>query len=474
LSFASLIFLFFAPVVFILYCMLPSRSRWILLLGASYTFYAYWDWRYLPLLFGSTFIDYFCAHRMAKYESKQHKRPWLWLSLVVNLGVLFGFKYWNFVGSNFNALLGVNIELHNLLLPLGVSFYTLQTLSYSFDIYLGKVKPENHFGYFCLFVCFFPQLVAGPIERSRSLLPQLKSLRLATIYEFRYGLMLIVWGFFLKLVVADNMTRFINSIYFNETVFAFWLYWLAGGLVIIKIYCDFMAYSEIARGLAMLFGVRLTINFQRPLLATSLRNYWKRWHISLTRWIVDYIHVPLVNKFSSDFTRFFVSIFSMCIVGFWHGASWNFFIFGLFNGVVLVLWRPIARFFQRKLDLSLSMRQWTGWAATVLVSSINGSMFYIIDTTTLHTVLSHMFDFNSSFTFVWPSGLHGKLQLLKAFIGFILLACYSLIAEYSGVELIDLLARRNSIYRWSSALVLLLLILLFGNFISEEFVYFKF
>lgn len=333
---------------------MPQRYRWVLMLLASYTFYAYWDWRYIPLLFASSFIDYFFALKMGEKERKFARRPYLYISLLVNLGILFGFKYWDFIGSNVSSLLSVDFELYNLLLPLGLSFYTLQTLSYTFDVYLGKIKPERHLGIFCLYVSFFPQLVAGPIERSRALLPQLKSLSLPTLYQFRYGLLLIVWGFFIKLVIADNLTASINSVYFGEAHFSSWIYWLIGALVILKIYCDFMAYSEIARGVGLLFGVKLTLNFRRPLFATNLRGFWQRWHISLTRWVGDYIQIPLLRRYSTEPLRSVVTIITLMIIGLWHGASWNFIIFGLFHGnfiifglfhgLVMVLWNPISKF----------------------------------------------------------------------------------------------------------------------------------
>ncbi len=280
---------------------------------------------------------------MGREENKSARKPYLWISLTINLGILFCFKYWNFIGSNASLLFSVEFELHDLLLPLGLSFYTLQTLSYIFDVYLGKIKPERHLGLFCLYVSFFPQLVAGPIERSRTLLPQLKSLGLPTLYQFRYGLLLIAWGFFIKLVIADNLSASINSVYFGDEHFSFWVYWVIGGLVTLKIYCDFMAYSEIARGVGMLFGVKLTLNFRRPLFATNLRAFWQRWHISLTRWIGDYIQIPLLRRYPTQPHRSIVTIITLVIIGFWHGASWNFILFGLFHGVVMVLWSLMAK-----------------------------------------------------------------------------------------------------------------------------------
>ncbi len=475
LSFVSITFLFFFPIVFLLYCAVPTRFKYLLLLGASYLFYSYWDWRYLPLLLVSTLIDYYCAQKMGECKTRKQRKPWLWLTLTINLGLLFTFKYWNFIGYNFNILFDGNIELHHLLLPLGLSFYTLQTLSYSFDVYLEKVKPERHFGYFCLYVSFFPQLVAGPIERSRKLLPQLKSLRIATIYEFRYGLLLMLWGFFLKLVIGDNLTAFINSIYFTDTIFPAWVYWLVGGLVTFKIYCDFMAYSEIARGLALLFGVKLMLNFRRPLLATNLRGFWQRWHISLTHWIGDYIQIPLLQRFKSYHARSLITVFTLCIIGLWHGASWNFILFGLFHGLMTIIWIPISNLFKHKLKFTAFTRQCWGRIILALVLMFSAPMFYIADIDSLQTILMTMLNFETFFMAIPVLEWQIEIQFLtEALLGIILLTAYSFMAEYKQLELADKLAKGHSSVRWLSAMTVLLLIFVFGNFASESFIYFKF
>ncbi len=474
MTFVSLIFLLFFSCVFIIYCSLAGRFRWILLLGASYLFYSYWNWRYLPLLLGSTLVDYMCAIQMGKHETRQKRRIWLWLSLIVNLGVLFTFKYWNFVGENLNFLFQSNITLHHMLLPIGLSFYTLQTLGYSFDVYLGKEKPEQHLGFFSLYVCFFPQLVAGPIERSKNLLPQLKMLRLATIGEFRYGVLLIIWGFFLKLVIADNITLFIDSIFFSNVIFPFWLYWIAGALALIKIYCDFMGYSEIARGLAMLFGIKLTLNFRRPLFASTLREFWLRWHISLTRWIRDFIQIPMLKRFRSGSIRPFVTIFTLFVIGVWHGASWNFVLFGLLHGIILVIWSPLSNLFRQILPLSLAVRKQLGRVVLAMVLSLTVAIFYVSDSKVLFQVLTRMFDFHTSFMQASVLAINGTRPLLKALFGIIILLVYSSIGEFKEVEPAAYLVKSHSIYRWISVIIIFLLIIILGNFASENFVYFEF
>ncbi|WP_172605701.1 MBOAT family O-acyltransferase [Shewanella benthica] len=444
------------------------------MLLASYTFYAYWDWRYIPLLFASSFIDYFCALKMGREERKSARRPYLYISLLVNLGILFGFKYWDFIGSNVSSLLGVDFELYNLLLPLGLSFYTLQTLSYTFDVYLGKIKPERHLGLFCLYVSFFPQLVAGPIERSRALLPQLKSLSLPTLYQFRYGLLLIVWGFFIKLVIADNLTASINSVYFGEQSFSSWVYWLIGALVILKIYCDFMAYSEIARGVGLLFGVKLTLNFRRPLFATNLRGFWQRWHISLTRWVGDYIQIPLLRRYPTEPLRSVVTIITLMIIGLWHGASWNFILFGLFHGVVMVLWSPISKGITalcggRVIDSSVYPRM-----CLAIVLMFSAPMFYIQETSLLFSVLNSMLIPFNSFETSQLLIIKGKLMLVKASLGLVLLFLYGFYNEFKQLDFIEQVTMLTSYKRWGLSLLILSSILFLGNLVHEPFIYFEF
>ncbi|MCZ4336700.1 MBOAT family O-acyltransferase [Shewanella colwelliana] len=474
MSFVSIAFLVFLPLVFITYYFLPSKYRWALMLCVSYAFYAYWDWRYVPLLFISSVVDYFCALKMASQDNKTSRRPFLYLSLFVNLGILFSFKYWNFFGSNLQALLNVDVGFHHLLLPLGLSFYTLQTLSYTFDVYLGKIKAERHLGYFCLYVSFFPQLVAGPIERSRSLLPQLKALALPTLYQFRYGLLLIAWGFFVKLVIADNLTTSINSVYFSEQRFSFWLYWITGALVTLKVYCDFMAYSEIARGVALLFGVKLSVNFRRPLLATNLRSFWQRWHISLTRWIGDYIQIPLLRRFPAEPSRSFVTILTLVIIGFWHGASWNFILFGLFHGIAMVLWFPVANGLKVVLGRDANSFHIASRLSLVVVLMFSAPMFYIQDSSILHSVITNMLSIGVGDELLGSMDIKGKLMLVKAAFGAAILLCVSFYDEFKGHNCIQEVAIASSLKRWSLTLLVLLNILLFGNFVSEPFIYFEF
>ena len=443
------------------------------MLLVSYLFYAYWGWQYIPLLLGSSFVDYFCALKMGREENKSARKPYLWISLTINLGILFCFKYWNFIGTNANSLFSVEFELHDLLLPLGLSFYTLQTLSYIFDVYLGKIKPERHLGLFCLYVSFFPQLVAGPIERSRTLLPQIKSLTLPTLYQFRYGLLLIIWGFFIKLVIADNLSLIIQSVYFTEHQFSFWVYWMCGLLTTIKVYCDFMAYSEIARGVALLFGVNLSINFRRPLFAKNLRSFWQRWHISLTRWVGDYIQIPLMKRFPKQPQRSLVGVLSLILIGLWHGASWNFILFGLFHGIALVVWDPLAKFFS-KLPCIERYGAIGGRCSLLFIWIAHAPFFYIIDTTILFNILYKVYSTHLDSLIYDLTHLQGKLMLAKALFGMVFLVAYNYIAEYRKFDVIDFIATYKSVVRASLSLFVTVITLFLGNLASEPFIYFEF
>ena len=478
MSFASQVFWFFSLLVFATYLKTPDRHKWILMLVASYAFYGYWDWRYIPLLFLSTAVDYYCVHRMAAHATKAGRRPWLLATLIVNLGTLFFFKYWNFAGTNLDALFGLHVEVHALLLPLGISFYTFQTLSYSLDAYNGRLKPERHFGYFCVFVSFFPQLVAGPIERSQTLIPQLKALGVATREQFRLGVCLIVWGLFLKLVVADNLSDTINGIYFSDTDHAFTLYWLAGILVSLKIYCDFMAYSEIARGLASLFGVKLTINFRRPFLAADLHDFWQRWHVSLTRWIGVYMQLPLSRRYPKEPGRSLTTVATMTAIGLWHGASWNFVLFGLYHGILLALWTPVGNVLKE----GVRAPDWLGALFSRLLLGVvivtGSTMFYIADFDLMTRSLLALFDLSSlADTGGHVAGLAAtpfQFPLAKALVGVLLLTAFSLAAEYARYDVPTAVVATRSLNRWAVLGSVLLLTLVLGNFDVEDFIYFEF
>jgi D-alanyl-lipoteichoic acid acyltransferase DltB (MBOAT superfamily) len=329
-------FLLFLPIVFGLYWFVMRqnlKAQNVLLLFASYVFYGWWDWRFLGLIAFSTVVDFFVGIRVAKAFEKRMKNWWMAVSLLVNLGLLAYFKYANFfIESWIEAWGAMGVTMHastlKVILPVGISFYTFQTLSYSIDIYRGTLKPTRSFVNFAAFVSFFPQLVAGPIERASRLLPQIENKR-----EFKYeegvaGLRLILWGMFKKVVVADTCAIYANDIFANYTEYSGPTLMLGAVYFAFQIYGDFSGYSDIAIGTAKLFGIQLMTNFKTPYFSRDIAEFWRRWHISLSTWFRDYLYIPLggsrVGKWKAVRNVFIIFLVS----GFWHGANWTFIVWG--------------------------------------------------------------------------------------------------------------------------------------------------
>jgi len=362
--FNSIAFLVFFPVVVALYFTLPYRWRWIWLLAASYFFYMYWRVEYALLIFGSTVVDFFVAQKMAATVEKSKRMPWLMLSFATNLGLLFTFKYYGFFADS-AAIAASTVGMDfaapalNLLLPVGISFYTFQTLGYSIDVYRGQIEPERHFGRFALYVSFFPQLVAGPIERAGRLLPQLREDQ-----DFDYdraldGLQQMTRGMFKKVVVADRLAVYVNSVYADPGSFSGLQLIVATYFFAFQIYCDFSGYSDIAIGAAKVLGIDLMENFRRPYLATSVSDFWKRWHISLSTWFRDYLYIPLGgNRVSKG--RWYANLFIVFVVsGLWHGANWTFVVWGALHGGYLIGAILTASWRERALPRAGSPSRWT-------------------------------------------------------------------------------------------------------------------
>ncbi|WP_317046065.1 MBOAT family O-acyltransferase [Aquimarina sediminis] len=313
------------------------------MLIASYVFYGWWDWRFLSLIALSTLMDYTVGFRIHKAIDKQRKRRWLWVSVIFNLGLLGFFKYYNFfIESWIDLFASVGYEFTStwtlkVILPVGISFYTFQTLSYSIDIYREKLQPTKDFVAFAAFVSFFPQLVAGPIERATNLLPQFLQKRTFTYKAFSYGIKLMIWGFFLKLVVADRAAIYVDAVYNNVENHDGLSFIAATVLFAFQIYGDFAGYSLIAIGTSKLFGFDLMTNFRRPYFAASVSEFWTRWHISLSTWFRDYLYIPLGGNRVAKPRWLFNLFITFLISGLWHGANWTFVAWGALNGFYLIL-----------------------------------------------------------------------------------------------------------------------------------------
>lgn len=342
MSFNFLSFLIFLPVNIALYWVLPQRFRWIMLLIASYIFYMSWNFWLIFLILFTTGISYGSGLLLEKYESKKIKKLCLVITLICCLGTLFFFKYFVFSVNlifDFANLCGANLGkfTFSLILPVGISFYTFQTLSYVIDVYKGRIKAERHLGYYALFVVYFPQLVAGPIERPENLLPQLKEEHKIDADDICAGLRIAAVGFFKKVVIADGVAVFVNAVYNNASEANAVTVITATVLFAIQIYCDFSGYTDIAIGVARLMGVKLRDNFNQPYLATNIKDFWRRWHISLTSWFTDYVYIPLGGS-RCKLWRWALNVMIVFLLsGLWHGASLTFVIWGAIHGVYQIV-----------------------------------------------------------------------------------------------------------------------------------------
>ncbi len=353
--FNSLDFAVFMPLVFALYWAIPaarSDLRNALLLVASYVFYGWWDIRLLALIAFSTVVDFVVSIGLASSTDERRRRRLLWTSLAVNLGLLGFFKYYNFFLDQVNgafSLLGMPLgsEHLDIILPVGISFYTFQTLSYTIDVYRGHMKPTRNLGNFALFVTFFPQLVAGPIERAPNLLPQFlerKNMDPALVVS---GLKLMLWGFVKKVVVADRVSLVVDHIYATPDEMDWTTLVLGGSLFGIQAYCDFSGYSDIAIGAARVLGIRLMKNFRTPYLSASVAEFWTRWHISLNIWFRDYIYIPMGGSRVTKPRWYFNLAVVFLISGLWHGADWTYVLFGALHGLYLVMAITTKPYWQR-------------------------------------------------------------------------------------------------------------------------------
>ena len=342
---------------------LPFQLNKLFLLGASYYFYAYWDVRFLSLVVISTLADYWAGRRIFQAASQSEMRPYLIFSLAVNLSILGFFKYFNFFIDSANTLLGgmgFNLPILNIILPTGVSFYTFQSLSYSLDIYFRKLEPSRNLVDFSLYVAFFPQLVAGPIVRARHFLPQLKQPTFYTADNFIKGFQIFLYGLFLKVVLADNIAPIVDPIFKNPESYDNLAIWVAVLGYAVQIFCDFCGYSEMAIGLALSMGYELPINFRTPYLANSLFDFWRRWHISLSSWLRDYLYIPLGGN-RKGFKRTCFNVFiTMLLGGLWHGPNWRFLLWGAWHGLGLLINRGFEKMLGERLpDSSLiSIGKW--------------------------------------------------------------------------------------------------------------------
>lgn len=339
--FNSIDFAVFLPIVFLFYWLLVKKDVWfqnLLIVLASYVFYGWWDYRFLALILFSTVADYLVGRALNKTQNLSKRKILLWLSIFINIGFLGVFKYYNFFLENFISafsFFGTEIKANSLriILPVGISFYTFQTLSYSIDVYKRKLKPTNDFIAFAAFVSFFPQLVAGPIERAKNLLPQFFEKRKFDYSKSLDGLRQILWGLFKKVVIADNCAEYVNLIFNNYTEYNGSTLFLGALFFTFQIYGDFSGYSDIAIGTSRLFGFNLKQNFNFPYFSRDIAEFWRRWHISLSTWFRDYLYIPLGGSRGGTWSKIRNIFIIFSVSGFWHGANWTFVFWGLLNAL---------------------------------------------------------------------------------------------------------------------------------------------
>ena len=340
--FNSFSFACFLPIVFIIYWMFPRKYQWVVILASGYYFYMSWNIKYVFLILFTTVVSYITARLVEKEKRGHIRKLYMVTAIVASLGVLFFFKYFNFVSASiadFVRLFSIEYSpfMLQVLLPVGISFYTFQTLSYVIDVYRGKIEAEKHFGIYAAFISFFPQLVAGPIERSANLLPQIKRENHFDYEQASYGMKLMVWGFFKKIVLADTLAAYVDVIYSDVYSYEGMVFLLATFFFTVQIYCDFSGYSDIAVGCAKLFGINLMSNFKSPYFSSSVKEFWSRWHISLSTWFRDYVYIPLGGSRVGAWRHKANLLITFLVSGLWHGANWTYVMWGGVHGIAQIL-----------------------------------------------------------------------------------------------------------------------------------------
>jgi D-alanyl-lipoteichoic acid acyltransferase DltB (MBOAT superfamily) len=473
--FNSLEFAIFFIMVLIAYASLSQRKQNYMLLAASYVFYGAWDYRFLLLLMLSTVMDYYIALWIAGQAEPQRRKRLLWISVAVNLGILGFFKYFNFFAASFvdlAAAFGMTLSpvMLNIVLPVGISFYTFQSMSYTIDVYRRDIEPARRLSDFALYVAFFPQLVAGPIERATRLLPQITSTRIMTADKIGSGLYLMLLGLFKKVVVADNLGPTVDRIFSQPVV--------TGEEVLIgavyfgfQIYCDFSGYSDIARGTARIMGFDLVLNFRQPFFAKSPSDLLRRWHISLATWMRDYLFHPLGGSRGSNLKTFRNLTIVMVLGGLWHGAAWNFALWGVYFAVLLVGYRIYDIYVKPRVDSALAGAPWIDAprtvAAILLMYAFNLYGFMMFRATSLAQIV----DMTTALgNFVSMATLLAMTAKLVSLAGPVLLLDY---VEYRGNEE-ERFIRSPLLAQTAGYTAVIMLFLILGSYDGSSFIYFQF
>ena len=480
--FNSIDFAIFLPIVFILYWFITNKNlklQNLLIVVASYFFYGWWDWRFLSLILFSTIVDYSVGLQLSKEENQRKRKLLLWTSIIVNLGFLGFFKYYNFFLDNFItafSFFGTEIKTNslNIILPVGISFYTFQTLSYTIDVYKRKLEPTKDYIAFSAFVSFFPQLVAGPIERATNLLPQFYKKRTFDYSKAVDGMRQILWGLFKKIVVADNCAQIANSIFENSADSNGSTLLLGALFFTFQIYGDFSGYSDIAIGTSRLFGFNLMQNFNFPYFSRDIAEFWRRWHISLSTWFRDYLYIPLGGSRGGTWMKVRNTFVIFIVSGFWHGANWTFIVWGALNAVYFL---PLLLFKQNRKNLNTiaqgkilpTFREGIG---VVITFGLTVVAWIFFRAETLEQAVFFLSEIFSNTLFQMPFNIGGNQAIICVIIIFV----FTLI-EWFGREnqyaIEKMFFGRMRTLRWLFYILLFTCIIV--NMSSEQqFIYFQF
>lgn len=494
--FNSIKFLIFFPITTLIYFIFPKKFKYIWLLISSYYFYMCWNPKYIIILFTSTLITYVTAILISKFNKLQelnkkilYKKLSVIICIVLNLCILGYFKYTNFFAANLNYILEIFkvkfiIPRFDIIMPIGISFYTFQSLGYIIDVYREDIETENNFAKYALFVSFFPQIASGPIGRAKNLLPQINIPNKFNYETMKNGLLLMIWGFFLKLVLADRIAILVNQIYDNYMDYAGFEILIATVLFAIQLYCDFDGYSSISIGAAQVMGFKLMNNFEQPYFAKSVREFWKRWHISLSSWLKDYLYIPLGGSRCSKLKKYRNIMITFLISGLWHGSSWNYIIWGFLHG-----------FYQVLGDSTKSFREKFKTTFKIKTNCFSYKLFQI-----LYTFI--LVDFAWLF-FRAPSALNALKIIKQMFLEFnpwilfdgtlytygldqkdFRLMIYSIIILFvvdllkSKIKIREKVSKQNIVFRWSLYFIAIFSVLIFGiygpGYDASQFIYFQY
>ena len=465
MSLDSAMYVVFLALVVAIYWRLRSRWQNVFLLAASYFFYGCWDWRFLLLIAASTCADYFIARQLGRQFSLKQRRLLLAISLIFNFAILCYFKYFNFFIDSFASLANL-VGLHNIphslwavVLPPAISFYTFQEVAYIVDVYAGKLEPASSLLDYALFISFFPHLIAGPIQRPGHLLPQVQTKRTFDPNRFRDGIMLILLGLFRKCVIADSAAQLANAAFSGSMGHTAWTTLIGAYAFALQIYGDFSGYSDIARGSAQLLGFHFMVNFRQPYLANSLQDFWRRWHISLSTWLRDYLYIPLGGNRKSSARTYANLLTTMLLGGLWHGASWNFVAWGGLHGGGLAA--------ERALNLGASDRSQIRWLRRILVFHVTCLAWIFFRAVNLPLALTMLKDLGR---WSWTGGYSAALLYLLVIA--LPLFAVDLYLEHSGEEY----PTQHAGFGWqlAASATAVLLVAFASAYQSAPFIYFQF